>query len=469
MARHLSPVMLKLTKESCMKQLLLFALLNIFFLIPTEGQKIKFETGTWEEVQEKAQATDRLIFLDIYTQWCKPCKWMEERVYTDSAVADYFNHHFVNYKIDAEKGVGKLLASRYHVDRYPTLLFLEASTTEIYNIVGYMDAPQFLEEAKKTTDPMTLKRLRVFQRKFDGGVRDKRFLEKYLKLLSREYKRTDTRVFDAWFHHLTLPDFLDSSTIKLLLLTIPNARSRAYAVGLDQYDPKQLKESPLYRDSTVLDQIGYRMHHALDESFASAMKDGNESLFKKLLEYKKTLTLKEQDSLPPGFELESQLMTLSFYHQNKKAIPFYNLANQLVSEYVLHSYTSNTEIDTFIHDTSVVYDFNFIIDTNKISDKEAANILYQSASGILDLSEDPTQLIKGIAWTKAALQLHHEVKYYPLLAQLTLKTGQPEEAISILRGAHQKAKASKEERQFLRKALMDIYNLQRQKRQKKKQ
>ncbi len=446
-----------------MRYIFLLLLIYLFASQNLPAQSIKFETGTWEEVQEKARATDRLIFLDVYTSWCKPCKWMEEKVFTDSAVADYFNHHFVNYRVDAEKSVGRLLASKYHVDRYPTMLFTEASTKEIYNIVGYMDASEFLREAKKATDPMALKRLRVYQRKFQGGVRDKRFLNKYLKLLTYDYKKTDVAVFNAWFAQLTLPDFLDSSIIKLLLLTIPNAQTRAYSVALDQYHPDSLAISPLYRDSAELNRIHHRMHEALDKSFKLTMANGDEGLFNKLKTYKKTLVLIEQDSIPKGFNHEMDMLTLQFYRKNKKVIPFYNLANKLVNSEILHSYKARIEIDTLKDDTLTVYDFNFFIDSTKYSKQEAGDILFEAASGILELSHDMTQLHKAIAWSHAALKLNKDSKYYPVLAKLLLKSGKPEEAISTLRGAHQGFKGSENDRALMRDALMEIYNLQRNK------
>lgn len=443
-----------------MRQSILFVLLLIALKVGY-GQQIRFEKGSWEEVQEKAQASDRLIFLDIYTQWCKPCKWMEERVFTDSAVVQYINHNFVSYKVDAEQGVGKLLAHRYRVDRYPTMLFLEASTKEIYNIVGFMDAAAFLREAKIVTDPLTLKRLRVYHRKFQSGVRDKRFMTEYLTMLSTKYKKTDPMVFNEWFKLLRLPDYLDTSTMKLLLTTIPDANTRAYAVALDLYDPRGFKEHPIFRDTALQDQIKRRMHQALDTTIYTTIESGDQPIFERALDFKEQLILKEQDSLPHRFNHEKELIKLKFYHKNKKVIPFANLASKMIKTGILHDYKTKIAIDTIKRDTNLVYQFNFNIDTTLYNDEEAANLLHLGAHGILDLSDDTTQIQKAIAWVNAALTLHQDVHFYPTLAQLQLKAGAPEQAISTLRGAHQKMKKSKEERIFLRNALMDIYNLQR--------
>jgi len=77
-------------------------------------------------VLEKAKEEDKLIFVDFYTTWCLPCKMMDEDVFTDKNVANYMNQHFINYKVDAERGGGPNLALIYQVNVFPTLLFLDA-------------------------------------------------------------------------------------------------------------------------------------------------------------------------------------------------------------------------------------------------------------------------------------------------------------------------------------------------------
>ena len=40
------------------------------------SQGIQFETGSWKEVLQKAKQENKLIFVDLYTTWCGPCKKM---------------------------------------------------------------------------------------------------------------------------------------------------------------------------------------------------------------------------------------------------------------------------------------------------------------------------------------------------------------------------------------------------------
>lgn len=73
---------------------------------------------------DKAVAENKLVFVDFYTDWCLPCKMMEKDVFVDKELGLFFNTHFINLKVNAEKGNGINLAQIFEIKAYPTLLFL---------------------------------------------------------------------------------------------------------------------------------------------------------------------------------------------------------------------------------------------------------------------------------------------------------------------------------------------------------
>ena len=83
--------------------------------LPTNAQGIQWQTGSFESILNKAKAQKKLIYVDIYTTWCTPCKKMDSEVFTNSNVGKIFNDNFINYKIDGEKGEGKDLVDRKSV------------------------------------------------------------------------------------------------------------------------------------------------------------------------------------------------------------------------------------------------------------------------------------------------------------------------------------------------------------------
>jgi len=98
---------------------------------------------------EKAEKENKLLFVDIMTEWCLPCKMMDEDVFSDPAVISFMNENFINYKVDAEKENGPLLALVYEVSAYPTLVFVDKKGKAIVKNVGAVSQSQLIALAKE--------------------------------------------------------------------------------------------------------------------------------------------------------------------------------------------------------------------------------------------------------------------------------------------------------------------------------
>jgi len=85
------------------------------------------KNSTLMEVAEKAEREGKPIFVDLYTDWCLPCKLMKEDVYTDESIGDFMNENFINYKVNAEEGNGPNMTVLYNIESFPGLLFLDAN------------------------------------------------------------------------------------------------------------------------------------------------------------------------------------------------------------------------------------------------------------------------------------------------------------------------------------------------------
>ena len=83
------------------------------------------QSTTLSAVLDKAAKAKKPIFVDFYTSCCTRCKMMDEYIFTDKNLADYYNKNFLSYKVDCEKGNGVNLASIYGINNYPTLLYLD--------------------------------------------------------------------------------------------------------------------------------------------------------------------------------------------------------------------------------------------------------------------------------------------------------------------------------------------------------
>jgi thiol-disulfide isomerase/thioredoxin len=130
-----------------MRKLFLSAAIIAFSFTFSQTRQIIFETGNVASVFEKAKKENKLIFVDAYTSWCGPCKWMAKNVFTNDTVADYFNKTFVNYTLDMEKGEGIEFAKKYEVNCYPNLLFINGEGQVVHRDAGGLSSKQFIESA----------------------------------------------------------------------------------------------------------------------------------------------------------------------------------------------------------------------------------------------------------------------------------------------------------------------------------
>lgn len=105
---------------------------------------IEFFKGTWQQALEKANKEHKLVFLDAYASWCGPCKKMKHNVFTDTAVAAFFNKNFVNVAADMEHGEGVNIADMFGIDSYPTLIFANGDGMQLGRKSGYHNPEELI-------------------------------------------------------------------------------------------------------------------------------------------------------------------------------------------------------------------------------------------------------------------------------------------------------------------------------------
>ena len=56
----------------------------------------------YTEALEKAKNSKKLIFVDLYADWCIPCRIMDANTYSDPTVASILNTRFISTKLDVD-------------------------------------------------------------------------------------------------------------------------------------------------------------------------------------------------------------------------------------------------------------------------------------------------------------------------------------------------------------------------------
>lgn len=95
---------------------------------------------------EFADKMHKPVFLNFYTPWIESCDRMNKNVFTQDALAKYFNQHFINYKVNAGgPQPGPHLADIYGVTIFPTLMFVDGKGKIMLRHEGPATALQLLE------------------------------------------------------------------------------------------------------------------------------------------------------------------------------------------------------------------------------------------------------------------------------------------------------------------------------------
>lgn len=177
------------------------------------AQGIQFEKGTWETVLAKAQKENKPIFVDAYTTWCGPCKWMAKEVFSQDVVATYVNTHFVAYKMDMEKGEGPAFAIANKVNAFPTLLYFDAQGLLLHKAAGARNAEQLIKLCEDAMDPA--KQVGSYNKRYKEGTRDGEFLKQYVSVLA-EAGEDFSEPFDLYWKTLSKEERHSEESLNML-------------------------------------------------------------------------------------------------------------------------------------------------------------------------------------------------------------------------------------------------------------
>ncbi len=345
--------------------------------------QINFESTTWNQIKAKAKKEHKLIFVDAYTSWCGPCKWMAKNVFTNDTVAQYFNSHFINAKLDMEKGEGLEIAKQYTVQVYPTYLFLDGDGTLIHRAVGAWYASFFIQYAKDAENPE--KQLRTFDLKYNSGNWDAQFLKTYLSLLNEIGLRKDVQIkLATYLLKQKESDFIIPENWDLIKIFSNNHNSKEFKYLVshkNEFDKKYGEE--------IIDK---KIYNVYDNAFMTFINS-------KTLD---TLTFNK---------IKSDVLKTSFKNNGKLIFNAELRYYELIEDYNMYSKTANTYVTSYEVNP---YDLNNI-----------AYVFYEHIT-------DTDLLKKAEEWAKTAVDKQKNDPYFiDTYACLLFKNNKKQKALEL--------------------------------------
>ncbi|WP_299396455.1 thioredoxin fold domain-containing protein [uncultured Gelidibacter sp.] len=149
-----------------MKKIGLLLVLTMLVSFGSIAQQIKWVT--FEEALALQKKKPKKIMMDVYTNWCGPCKMLDKNTFQNPDVAKYVNDNYYAVKFNGEgnevvkyknnsysnRNYKPELASRRNsvhdltsalqINAYPTIVFFDENGDLIFPLRGYQN-PQQLE------------------------------------------------------------------------------------------------------------------------------------------------------------------------------------------------------------------------------------------------------------------------------------------------------------------------------------
>jgi len=144
-----------------------YLLILLFFIGSFTQAQDSIKWMTMNEALAAQKENPKKIFMDVYTDWCGPCKLMDRDTFSNASVIEFLNQNYYSVKFNAEgtepvdyqdfvytnpnyqegrkgRNATHFFADALRLQGYPSVVFFEEDGTLIQTLVGYRN-PQEIE------------------------------------------------------------------------------------------------------------------------------------------------------------------------------------------------------------------------------------------------------------------------------------------------------------------------------------
>ena len=238
-----------------------------YYFANAQQTGIHFEQGlSWQQILTKAKTENKYIFVDAYTTWCAPCRYMSQNIFPMKEVGDYMNAHFINirFQLDTTKNDEEAIKAvyqdahnimwAYKISSFPTYLFFRTDGHIVHRSSDASTDPNaFLDKAKDALDPdkqyytlldqyhsgkrdsAIMRNLALAALKFGDEVEARKIAYEFIKTVHSVYTKdnlefigkisTDSKSigFNLWLSHtkeingVMFPDYAERKVMNIIM------------------------------------------------------------------------------------------------------------------------------------------------------------------------------------------------------------------------------------------------------------
>ncbi|SFD71359.1 thioredoxin family protein [Flavobacterium phragmitis] len=137
----------------------------ITFLLITQICAASTWFTSFEEAQKIALGTNKLMIVDFWASWCRPCKEMDKRSWNNEEV-EMVLEDFVKVKINVD--ANRDLANKYGIRGIPNMIIMDGNGKVVHSFTGYLDPKPLRNELDRfalSTEFLSLELINFYKNK----------------------------------------------------------------------------------------------------------------------------------------------------------------------------------------------------------------------------------------------------------------------------------------------------------------
>ncbi|MCC1485361.1 thioredoxin family protein [Winogradskyella immobilis] len=270
------------------------------------SQELTIVEQNYNEAKKLAKKENKLLFIDFYTTWCKPCKKMDKWIFQDKNKSKKLAKDFVLLRYDAEKDKEFHLSKKHHVNSYPTGIILNRKGFVVNRKYGF--ASENIDELSKAVYEFTDQSIELDKQKkilkgYSNTIKISNYPKFYIDFVNRDNTKV-TRSEDFKNYWKTNTDLTSEEYFSTLVYF---AKDVPINIANDFLERKE-KYTELYGETDVNVALVFfsfgkfedAIEHKNEEKFDKAVEFVNKALSKESAERMTSLFQKQFDEAKKG-------------------------------------------------------------------------------------------------------------------------------------------------------------------------